>query len=341
MITIKDIAKLAGVSIGTVDRVLHNRGRVAKETEKNIKEIIKKYNYQPNIFASQLKKGKKYNFCVIMPMPSQDGGYWNIPLKGIKKAQAELIGRNVTIEIHFYDKYDITIFECTFKKIIINKFDGFLIAPVLFEAVSKIINKIPENIPYVFFDSYIPVGKQIAFIGQNAYVSGFVAAKLMSYLIHEKSNIAIFDPIPEDYHIEERVKGFTDYCRKNNKKVIVSKIEGSSSTLNISQSINKTINKNDIDGIFFPSALTFLAAKWIENFNKKIYLIGYDLLEENKKYLNRNIIDFIIDQEPYKQGYEGIYLLYRYICLKEIIKKTIYLPINIIMKENLEFIYSL
>jgi LacI family transcriptional regulator len=341
MITIKDIAKLAGVSIGTVDRVLHNRGRVAKETEKNIKEIIKKYNYQPNIFASQLKKGEKYNFCVIMPMPSQDGGYWNIPLKGIKKAQAELIGRNVTIEIHFYDKYDITIFESTFKKIIKNKFDGFLIAPVLFEAVSKIINEIPENIPYVFFDSYLPGGKQIAFIGQNAYASGFVAAKLMKCLINGLSKIVVFDPIPEDYHIEERVKGFTDYCKKNNKNAIVCTIEGSSSKLNVSQRINKLIDKNGIDGIFFPSALTYLAAQCIEKFDKKIYLIGYDLLEENKKYLNKDIIDFIIDQEPYKQGYEGIYLLYKHICLKERIKKTIYLPINIIMKENLEFIYSL
>ena len=341
MITIKDIARLAGVSIGTVDRVLHNRGRVAKDTEKKIREIIKNYNYKPNIYASQLKKSKKYNFCAIMPEPTQDGGYWNIPLKGIKKAQAELISANVTVEIHFYNKYNITAFSNTFNKLVKYNYDAFLIAPVLFEAVSKLISQIPEAIPYVFFDSYVPNGKQIAFIGQDAYMSGYVAAKLMNYLIKDSSKIIVFDPMPKDYHIEDRVKGFIDYYTKIDKKVTIYPFEGKVASLSVSQYIDKVINENNIDGVFFPSALTYLAAQSIKNIGKKIYLIGYDLLEENKKYLKENVIDFIIDQEPYKQGYEGVYLLYKYVCLKESVKKAIYLPINIIMKENLEYIYSL
>ncbi|MDY6820913.1 MAG: substrate-binding domain-containing protein [Deferribacterota bacterium] len=342
MITIKEIAKLAGVSIGTVDRVLHNRGRVAKETEKKVREIIEKYDYKPNIFASQLKKGIKYKFAVLMPEYTQDGGYWNIPFKGIKKAQRELVRVNTSIDIYFYDKYSVTSFDKTFNKIITLGYNGLLIAPVLFETVSKLIDKIPKDTPYVFFDSYLPDSNQLSFIGQDPYMGGFVAGKLMHYLLDDLSKIITFKLIPEDYHINERVKGFVDYFKQDKKNVQVHNIKGYSTTEDIFKSIDKIIKNNlDIEGIFFPTALTYMAAKSIEKVNKKIYLIGYDLLEENKYYLKKGLIDFIIDQDPYKQGYEGIYSLYRYICLKESIKSKIFLPINIVIKENLEYFYSL
>ena len=48
---IKDIARLAGVSIGTVDRVLHERGEVAEKTREKVKQILKETNYSPNVMA--------------------------------------------------------------------------------------------------------------------------------------------------------------------------------------------------------------------------------------------------------------------------------------------------
>ena len=57
--TVTDIAKLANVSIATVDRVLHNRGRVAETTKKRIEQIIKYSGYQPDPLARYLKKRGK------------------------------------------------------------------------------------------------------------------------------------------------------------------------------------------------------------------------------------------------------------------------------------------
>ena len=65
--TIAEIAKLAGVSIGTVDRVLHNRGRVAPKTVETIMAIIDEYGYQPNAFARNLKLSKTYTVGVLPP----------------------------------------------------------------------------------------------------------------------------------------------------------------------------------------------------------------------------------------------------------------------------------
>ena len=65
-IRIKDVAELAGVSVGTVDRVLHNRPNVSEDARKKVEKALKDMDYRPNVYASALAYNKKYTFCCIM-----------------------------------------------------------------------------------------------------------------------------------------------------------------------------------------------------------------------------------------------------------------------------------
>ena len=63
---IKDIAELSGVSVGTVDRVLHNRPNVSKAAREKVEKALKEMDYKPNMYASALAYNKSYNFyCII------------------------------------------------------------------------------------------------------------------------------------------------------------------------------------------------------------------------------------------------------------------------------------
>ena len=66
-IRIKDIAQMAGVSVGTVDRVLHSRSGVSESSRIKVEEILQKLNYQPNMYASALASNKKYRFACLLP----------------------------------------------------------------------------------------------------------------------------------------------------------------------------------------------------------------------------------------------------------------------------------
>ena len=69
MVTIVDIAKKAGVSRGTVDRVLHDRGRVSPEKAELVKRCAQEMGYQPNIAARGLaarKKRLRFGFCYMV-----------------------------------------------------------------------------------------------------------------------------------------------------------------------------------------------------------------------------------------------------------------------------------
>ena len=74
-IRIKDIAQMAEVSVGTVDRVLHGRTGVSEASRKKVENILKQLDYQPNMYASALASNKKYIFACLLPLHAK-GDYW-------------------------------------------------------------------------------------------------------------------------------------------------------------------------------------------------------------------------------------------------------------------------
>lgn len=67
MATIKDVAREAGLTVGTVSRVLNNRGYISEATREKVYQIMKELNYQPNEVARSLSKSKTNTIGVIVP----------------------------------------------------------------------------------------------------------------------------------------------------------------------------------------------------------------------------------------------------------------------------------
>ena len=108
--TINDIARLSGLSKGTVDRVLHNRGEVSKKSYDKVMAVIKELGYEPNVFASLLAKGTPRHVAVLIP-EHRDGSFWDLALQGVERA-AETVGPlGVETEVFKYDQRDIASFR--------------------------------------------------------------------------------------------------------------------------------------------------------------------------------------------------------------------------------------
>ena len=65
--TMEQVAQAAGVSIGTVDRVLHNREGVSEKTREKVFKVINEIGYKPNIYASILSRRKEFTIVAIIP----------------------------------------------------------------------------------------------------------------------------------------------------------------------------------------------------------------------------------------------------------------------------------
>ncbi len=66
-LSIKEIAELAGVSVATVSRVMNKNGRYSAQTEQKVLDIIKKYNYKPNLIAKGLRTNNSLCIGIIVP----------------------------------------------------------------------------------------------------------------------------------------------------------------------------------------------------------------------------------------------------------------------------------
>ncbi len=342
MITIKEIAKIANVSIGTVDRVLHNRGTSSIKTEEKVKKVLKQVNYKPNIIARSLVSKKTVTFGIFMPEPHQDEKFWELPEQGIKKAEKELKIYKVKVHHFYFDKNSKTAFKKCFNKILKkkNELDGLVIAPVMPSLSEEYLKKIPAELPYVFIDSYIPNSKCISYIGQDAFQSGIVAARLMQLNIREPGAVATIKLVPKFYNIEARTKGFLSFFEKNkNIKIKIYNAELEKGDIAFYDQTRMILDENpDLRGIFVPSAFAGCVAKYIDvqKIKRKICIIGYDLIEANKNYLKKGTIDFLLSQKSEIQGYQGIMTLFKHVILKEKIEKKLITPVDVLFKENLD-----
>jgi LacI family transcriptional regulator len=342
--TIKDIARRANVSIGTVDRVLHERGHVSKKTEERVRRIIEELDYKPNIFAKQLKLARTFTFGILMPRPSQDSNYWTLPIKGINNALNELAAQKIAVRYFFYDKYSESSFNNVSIDLLEANLDGLLIAPVLSKVFDKFIREIPDDKPYVFFDSFIPNANYVSYIGQDSFQSGVLSGRLMHMLIRTEGNVAVIKVLPEDYHINDRVSGFLSYFDNcPNISIKVYELDTGISVDVRNQMFKKIISDNDnLHGIFVTNATTHQVAEYVKSqlLQKRIHIIGYDLIEDNIKLLKSGVIDFLISQQSENQGYEGLYVLYRHVVLKQKVEKKVLMQLDIVTKENIDYYHS-
>jgi len=333
MSSIRKIAELTGYSLGTIDRAINNRGRISKETQNKILEVAKKIGYTPNIFARNLKLAKVYRFGIIMPNDNEDNGYWKLPTIGINKALDEFNSYKIEVLYFTYSKTNNTSIKKAFTLAIESGVDGLGIVPMLNNSFKKFIETIPSTLPYIFFDAEIQETKSIAFIGQDSYASGYLSAKIMNMCLGGVGSIIVLKYKPSDEHIKQRTQGFADYFKDHNIKInvqVVEEIEPLGST-NVQKYLQKT------HGIFVPNAMVSGIAKLIKTLNKKVYIIGYDLLPDNIVLLKEGYIDFLISQRSEYQGYEVIHKLVHHILLNEKIPPIHWMPIDIITQENLPF----
>jgi len=336
--TVREIAEKAGVSIGTVDRVLHNRGRVSSETKASILSIIEQSGYTPNPIARHLKLNKKYPFAVIMPVSDEDSGYWRIACAGIQKAQKELAAFGVSVKRFEFNRYVRTSFAKAMASFDPLQFAGLLIAPVIPDETRALLSCLPQDYPVVFFDAQIPTCKPLTRIGQNAYQSGLLAGRLLEAFSSRSGPYVIVSTHSEDYHIRKRIEGFKDYFSSLAYKVYLREcfdIEHREKRGHFTSQLLQEFSS--IDGVFVTNASVHGIAADLNTRpgQAHITVVGYDLVPENIKQIEAKTIDCIISQRQEQQGYQGIYQLYRSVVLGQSVEPEIEMPIDIHLRENL------
>lgn len=336
--TIKDIAELAGVSKGTVDRVIHKRGKVSKKALDKVTKLLEEIDYQPNLIARSLKNNKDYLICAIQPDPEIDP-YWQPCIAGVNQAINEYKSFGITIDSYFFNHFDTNSFLEINKEVLKLKPDAVLITPLFHRESIEVIKKYnANNIIVSTINDPLELNGITNYVGQDLLQSGRIAARLMEMIVPKNREILIIhldEVINNSIHMQLKEKGFKNYLeQESNSSYKLKTYSLQQSELN--EKLPDLINlSNNISGIFVTTSKGYSVAKIVKNFTDlDIKIIGYDLLDENIKYLKSNDIDFLINQNPKHQSYICLTQLAEHFLFDKKIPKQKLLPIDIVNSEN-------
>ena len=337
---IKQIAKLANVSIGTVDRVIHKRSGVSSETEKKVLKIIKEVGYVKNTTASRLKLAskKKINFAILIPEAYNVWNYWRLPRKGITKAVTEL--SELGVKADFHDFIDRSSFSERGNELINGDYDA-IVTVAFFEKESNalLLSAKSEGIPVVFLDTEITLNSPAYFIRQDSYKAGKVAARLLHGLVGDQGQYFVLNMLNDRgvyVNILQREKGFRLFFEAEKSKVDIHSITYSfSGEFKVTKEMEAWFKEEKPKGIFVTNSNAHLVSRILENYAvKNAFVVGFDLNEKNLACLKEDKLNFIINQQPVYQGYAAIKGLFNFLTKKDDSELTIDIPVEIMVKEN-------
>lgn len=343
-VTINQIAELAGVSRGTVDRALNGRGRVNPEVERRIARIAAELGYVPKHGGKKDGQGNSaLRKCKIGVITQLSGSSFMIKVnEGVEDVKAELESRGIHVIVRGNPAVDETEQLHAIDELLRLGVDGLAIMPVDCDSVRNKLNEITDRygIPVVTFNSDIVGTKRRCFVGLNNQQSGRTAAGLMGLLMRGTGKVLVITGYFSNSVSNRRVDGFV-----NEMKISFPQMEltGVQSSFDLAEEVEKIIVQAmtafpDLEGIFVASGGQAGVKSAFEHLKlqKRPYVIVYDLTPGNEEALRNGTVDFLIDQEGYEQGYRAPLLLADLVTKgAEPGKEYMYTEISIKTKYNL------
>jgi len=342
-ITIKEIAELAGVSRGTVDRVLNDRGNVAAEIKEKILKIAEVQGYKKNVLASRLASKVHIDIAVIFPNYKEDV-FWTAPYEGVKKLEKTFADYGVYIKYYFFNIFDSSSYKASFEKAIKDKVKGILVAPIFLRETLTYLNiAVQNNIPTVCINSEIDNHSGLAYVGQDSFQSGMTCARLLNIGNPERRKIVVISLGHKNnnaIHIQKKIDGLKQFNFDNKRDYEIEDVNLENWKDN--QELKKLSarlleEKHNIRGLFFTNSRAYHFINntdFVERCEPGTTIVGFDLIEQNISLLENGKIDALLNQNPEQQGYYGIVSLFKHFIYKQQIKSKQYLPIDIVIKEN-------
>lgn len=315
-VTLQQIADMAGVSRGTVDRALNNRGRIRPEVEQKIKKIAQELGYQPSRAGRALAMAKK-NLKIGVILQSAKTPFMQDVMKGLEAAKKEVESLGTVVDIQMTDKVNASLVIEIMEQMRLEDVNGIALVPSNDKYLEHVINKFIReyHIPIVTFNADVENTDRLCFIGQNTKRSGQTAAGLMGEILNGKGQIIIISDYGENLSLKNRADGFVQEIEKSYPDIEVLGMRYAYDDNWVARKITEEVlvQYPQIKGIYVTGAGISGVCQAVKSARKSrdIKIIANDLIEENIDLLLDGTINFLIGQDGYTQGYQAIMVLFK------------------------------
>ncbi len=344
MATVKQIAERANVSIGTVDRVLHNRGRVNEQTRQRVLEIAQLLDYTPNRAAQVLASRKKKLHLGFFAMDEEAHPFFEQVNRAAREKAAEL--EKSGVRTSFFKIQVLTENETYLRSevetpegVTLDMLDGAAFPGNVTFCSNELYGR---NIPVVMYNNLTPGSQPLAFVGCDYYRSGRIAAGLCGRCADEAGEIAVFSEGTADMPVPSfamRLAGFMDCLNAEFPRCkVVDKFFFTYPGAVNDERVRLFFQEHpNVSAVYLVNPGDYEVCAAIRRLDPKqrIRIITNDMADEQKEMVRSGVISATITQEPETQGSKPLDILYKYLVYGETPPDPIcYTKLSIHLAEN-------
>lgn len=312
-VTSQQIAELAGVSRGTVDRALHNRGRVNPEVAARVLKIAEELGYRPNSIGQALVRAKQ-GVRLGMILQSAETPTMQDVASGARQASAELRTFGLEVELREVQGRDTAKVLRQIDELIDWGANGLAIASNNTPDLVRRIDLLHEHgVPVVTLNTDAPDSKRLCFVGMDSYRAGQTAAGLIRQMLPAGGLVLpIAGHVSNGAHYS-RLRGFLDTL-EGELDIQLLPYQPCFDRDDYAHEITQhTLRENpSLACVYITSNGQRGVCRAIEDERKKgrVRVIAYDLNAPNRELLRGGDLSFVLDQVAHEQGRRPLQLLY-------------------------------
>ena len=337
-VTIQDVARTAGVSVATVDRVLNRRPGVRGVTVGKVETAIRELNYQPDRIAARLARSRQYRFCFVLPLRA--GDFWQRIAEEVRLMAERMAGERVTISAKQVDVFDgEALAECLDS--IGEVFDGIAVVALDHPAVREAINALEaRGVTVVTLVSDVPGSKRAHYAGIDNSSAGRTAANLMGRFLRGLNGKVglIAGSLALRDHIERQF-GFEQVMAHEYPNLAVLPVRESRDDWKKLEEMTAQLlaEHPDLIGLYNVGGGTrgIVAGLEAAGRSRDIVFIAHELTDPTRRGLIRGTVDAIINQDPGHEVRSAVRVLMAKADNMPLIESQERIRIDIFVRDNL------
>ena len=333
--TIKMIAEQAGVSIGTVDRVLHNRPYVKAEVRERVLRVMEELDYRPNQMASALAtSGTARRLAVVQP--EWDPYVGEAMDRGVARFREERRDYNLTVDIRSYKPGDTGACLKQMDQVVENGAQGIALCASDCGAVrAKLEDLKARRVPVVTFNSDIPGGARLCYVGEDAHRAGRIAGEIAAkFLRPGEPLLLVYAGLDYAGH-KARADGFLERLgelgfRREDCRVAATHNDYGETLAAVTAALEA---EPDLGYVYMANLSVPACVEAIRRCGRtgRVRVLSHDSGPEIRQFLKEGLVDFTIDQNLVYQSYQSLDLLFRAVAERKQPEREFFYPASPIL----------
>lgn len=336
--TLKDVAIRSGYALRTVKKVMSGNENVGSKTRISVLHAAKELNYQRNIIASALSRGKSCRIAIVYTETTKL--YFPEVEKGFTQCAKELRDFGLSIDLRKVFERDVSCQAEVLKDIINDKsVDGLIVQPMSCGQLNPYIDEIAmQGRPVITFGADAPLSKRLCYIGPDAYKAGRIGAQILANYIGKNGHVALISDYNEHLQTIDRKRGFTDRIKEHYPNLRVTDLNIPLNNTGLFYEIVRTLVSNEsIQGIFCTDANSYIAGEVLHDLQQKdTVVVGFDISQMAADLMHQGYLKVIIEQHPFHFSYSALKAMFNYLYLEEKPQTLQHTALSILTSECLD-----